>query len=286
MYSLFLGCLIPRLFPFIELTSRVVLADLKVEYEDLEGASCCPAPIFKKQFGEETYLALAARNLCLAKNKKMLTLCNGCYWTLKNASLALSDYKKMNQINKLLSVAGMRYNEKVEVKHFLHLVLDNLDKIKKKIKKPLGLNLAVHHGCHIFDKETITKIENPSNPRFLDYITEVLGCNSIQYSLKNACCGGELMGIADEEGLLLARDKLNEIKERADCLLISDCPSCFMRYDLEQRRIETVFKEKYDIPILTLSELLYYSFGHKLPSTKYHHVNIEPLINKIQEASG
>ncbi|MFW9803432.1 MAG: heterodisulfide reductase-related iron-sulfur binding cluster, partial [Candidatus Thorarchaeota archaeon] len=57
----------PNRFPNLEKSIRVVLPLLGVELEDLEGASCCPAPGVVRSFDEPTWLALAARNLALAE---------------------------------------------------------------------------------------------------------------------------------------------------------------------------------------------------------------------------
>ena len=43
-YSLFLGCVIPNRYPFIEASTRNVFEELGIELIDMEGASCCPAP--------------------------------------------------------------------------------------------------------------------------------------------------------------------------------------------------------------------------------------------------
>ena len=43
-YSFFLGCVMPNRFPNVEASIRHVLPKLGIELEDLEGASCCPAP--------------------------------------------------------------------------------------------------------------------------------------------------------------------------------------------------------------------------------------------------
>ena len=64
-YAFFLGCVIPVKYPGFEKASREIMQALDVELVDLP-FSCCPAPTTLKLAHYDTWLALAARNLCLA----------------------------------------------------------------------------------------------------------------------------------------------------------------------------------------------------------------------------
>ena len=66
-YTLFLGCMIPYRYPFIEKASRLVLDKLGLKVFDIEGFTCCPDPTGVKPMNYLTWLSVAARNLAVAE---------------------------------------------------------------------------------------------------------------------------------------------------------------------------------------------------------------------------
>jgi len=90
---IFWGCTIAHRLPFIENATRRALQTLGIEIVDVEGFSCCPDPLFSRLLGEETTLALSARNLALAAaaGPELLVVCHGCYQSLATAAQGLVD---------------------------------------------------------------------------------------------------------------------------------------------------------------------------------------------------
>ena len=86
-YALFLGCAIPIKYPGFEAATRLVCERLGIGLVDLP-FSCCPPPTSMKLVHYDSWLALAARNICLAEESGLdiLTLCSGCVNTLKEAN--------------------------------------------------------------------------------------------------------------------------------------------------------------------------------------------------------
>ncbi|MCK5562529.1 hypothetical protein KAI30_00015 [Candidatus Bathyarchaeota archaeon] len=147
-YALFLGCVIPNRYPGIELAMRNVAPTLGIELKDMEGASCCPAPGVFKSFHQPTWLALAARNLIIAETlgTNIVTLCNGCYGSLKEANEILKmDSSKRDEVNKILRDFNKEFKAAIDVKHFVEVVYSEIgtEKLRGLVKKPLNLNVAV-----------------------------------------------------------------------------------------------------------------------------------------------
>ena len=107
-YLLYSGCLIPTRLPFLERSSRFVLDKIGIEYEPFPEATCCVEPIGLRSLGYDTWLAVAGRLLSIAEKRRsrVLTLCNGCYLSLKEAEHALSDQKVREKVNQILQPAG------------------------------------------------------------------------------------------------------------------------------------------------------------------------------------
>ncbi|MDO9098708.1 MAG: heterodisulfide reductase-related iron-sulfur binding cluster [Candidatus Methanoperedens sp.] len=265
-YTLFLGCIIPARFPFMEKSTRLVLSKLGCVLHDLEGATCCPTKSILKPIGELTWYVTAARNLALAEKAghDLLIPCNGCYSTLKSVEVELRINPKLREkVNKILGSAGLEYKGTIEVKHLVEVLHDEIGipKIKQHIIKSFdGMKLAAHLGCHMLRPSSSIFFDDPNKPKKFDALIEALGAKSIDYETKMLCCGGNL-NTADEpdEASALARMKLLEVTKKADAITLT-CPSCFMQYDSRQYLLAKS-GEKLNVPILYYPELLGLAMG-------------------------
>ncbi len=265
-YTLFLGCIIPARFPFMEKSTRLVLSKLGCVLHDLEGATCCPTKSIIKPIGEMSWYVTAARNLALAERAgyDLLVPCNGCYSTLKSVEMEMSINPGLREeVNKVLASAGLKFNGSIEVKHLIEVLHDEigLANITKLIKKPFdGMKIATHAGCHMLRPSSSIFFDDPNKPKKFDALIEALGAKSIEYETKMLCCGGNL-NTADEpdEASALARMKLLEVTKKADALALT-CPSCFMQYDSRQYLLQKS-GEKLNVPILYYPELLGLAMG-------------------------
>ncbi|MCK5561470.1 MAG: hypothetical protein KAJ51_12785, partial [Thermoplasmata archaeon] len=101
-YSLYIGCLIPSRYPAIELASRKVLDNLDVELMELKDTTCCPNQMAIKSTDETLWGLMAGRNLAIAEENgyDVLSLCNGCYNTLKTVNSTLkNDDRRRDKLN-------------------------------------------------------------------------------------------------------------------------------------------------------------------------------------------
>lgn len=267
-YALFLGCVIPNRYPGIELAMRNIAPTLGIELEDMEGASCCPAPGVFKSFHMPTWLALAARNLCIAESLScdIVTLCNGCYSSLKEANDILrEDAEQRDKVNKILNDVKKEFKGTIEVKHIAEVLYREIgvDKLSKLVKKPLNLNVAVQYGCHLLKPSKSREIKGSERPKFLDEMVEALGAKSVPYKDKNMCCGagGGVRAAALDVSLDMAREKLQNIKNAGADLIVSPCIFCHLQFDMGQFQIRDKTGVFFNIPVLHLVQFLGLALG-------------------------
>ncbi len=287
-YAFFLGCMIPLRLPHIEKATRMALEAVGVELLDMEGASCCGEPISIQSLDREAWITLAARNLCIAEEMKadILTICSGCYETLKTANVSLKREPSLRErINERLSAIGKEFRGSIEVKNIIEVLREvGEERIKAHLKRPLkGIRVATHPGCHLLRPSDIIQFDDPMRPALLDRLIRLLGAESIQYPKKMLCCGAGLKLVDLEKANRLVEMKLDVIEAaEADCMVVV-CPYCMIQYDLTQRMIKREDKAAFNIPVLYYSELLSLALGFS-PSEiglRFHRTSVEPLLKKL-----
>ena len=142
----------------MEFAIRSALPPLGLELVDLDGASCCPDPIYFKSKDKLSWLAVAARNLALAEEQGLdvVTNCSGCTATLSEASHLLEDAALRSQVNDRLARIGRQYAGTSRVRHVVTLLRDvaGHEAIRKSVVRPLeGLKVAIHYGCHLLEAQ-------------------------------------------------------------------------------------------------------------------------------------
>jgi len=286
-YSLFLGCQIPLRIASVEIAARKLFQKLGVELVDLEGYSCCPDPVVSRTMDRKMWLTLSARNLSLAEEigLDLVTLCVGCYETLGEASVILKhEPETKEEIDETLSRFGRKYEGKVKVRHFVEVLFEDLgiSKIKKEVKKPLKLRVALHYGCHLFRSEEGEDMWRKSE--MMRELVRATGAEVVDYGIERLCCGFPSMH-ADEEFSLKSRllPKLREIdRAKADCVVVV-CPACTLQFETGQVLLRR-YGFKYNLPCIYLSELLALAFG--IPSAElsldFHRSPVLQLAQRLE----
>jgi heterodisulfide reductase subunit B len=283
-YAFFLGCLIPSRELSYEVSVRKVLPEFGVELVDMEGANCC-APFSIQSLDYASWMALASRNLCIAEEMGLdiFTLCNDCYESLLMVNTALKRNSKIrNRVNEILAEVGMEFKGKIDVKHLIDVLYEDvgIDKVKNAVIQPFdGLKVATQPGCHL------TK---PKRLHFgifrgfeaLDALVTATGAENVDYERKEMCCGGPLRDIDDELAREVARQKLINIRRaKVDCI-VTVCPFCYIQLDLGQLDIRRHFKEEFNLPVMHFIELLRLAMGVKLTDyeVRSHKIPITEII--------
>jgi len=247
-YSIFLGCVIPNRLPQIEAATRLVVPKLGIELVEMEGASCCPAPGVIKSFDLDTWLAITARNIALSEENGLdiLVLCNGCYGTLIAGYAELQDPETRKRVNKILKGTGHQVKGTATAKHLVEVVEDFT---------------------------------------LVDELVEMVGGTTIDYKLKDMCCGagGGLRSAELEVSLDMVREKLQAMQDVKVDALVNVCNFCHLQFDLGQMQVNKEFGTDFQIPVLYYTQLLGLAQGFtpKQMGLDKHYISTDSFLDKI-----
>ncbi len=278
--------MIPLRYPQIEKAARFFFRTIGVEVSDIEGFTCCPEPWNVKGAGLTEWLTIAGRNLGIAQKHggDLITLCNGCYSTLKEAKHAFSsDERTVEEVIKRIKSTDLPKPGDIRVLHFADLLSELWEPvISQCVKKRLeGANIAIHHGCHLLRPADVMKFDDPFDPEVLERIIESLGATPVRYRGYTDCCGRAILH--RDKSLDVASAKLDSMKQAgADCVVVP-CPACFEQFDLGQVEIKRKTKRVFDLPVLHFSQLLALALEADPSSLglDYHRVPVVDLVSKF-----
>jgi heterodisulfide reductase subunit B len=239
--ALFIGCTIAYKLPHIEAASRYVMEGLGVEPVDLP-FSCCPDPNGVHAYSAEMWATLAARNLALAEEAELdlVTLCSGCYATLKHCrQLLQTDAELKKRVNQRLQAVGRRFTGESRVIHFYELLHEQIgyDRLQAHVAAPLNrLKIAVHYGCHSLRPKQMDPPEDAENPQWLwEFTKKILGAEPIHYLDETQCCGAGMREMDQVRALELAERKIRQMEEMGANAIMVPCPTCYLQFDAGQR---------------------------------------------------
>ena len=239
--ALFIGCTVAYKLPHIEAATRYVMDALDIYAVDLP-FSCCPDPNGVHSYSSELWYTLAARNLALAEEQAadIVTLCNGCYATLKHCrELLKSDSRLQKRINDRLKSLNRQFTGESRVLHFYQLLYEQVgyDRLQQLVVKPLpDLKIAVHYGCHCLRPKKMNPPENSEDPQWLwQFVDQVLGAETVHYLDETQCCGAGLREMDQDSALALTRRKIQQMEEMGANAVLVPCPSCYLQFDAGQR---------------------------------------------------
>jgi heterodisulfide reductase subunit B len=278
-YAFFPGCLIPARYPAMEFAIRRTLPRLGVEIVDLEGASCCPDPIYFKSKDKVSWLAVAARNLSLAEDVGLdvITNCSGCTATLSETHHLLEDDALRARVNARLEKVGRRYEGKTRVRHIATVVRDEVgyERVRESVVRPLeGLRVAVHYGCHLLKPSRIMQVDDPNDPVMLEKLVEAVGAVPVRHRNWSLCCGKACQ--TEDVPSNMMRDLLTTVHEEQVDLLCLICPTCFGQFDHGQAKVARQFQEDFHTPAVYFFQLLALAQGVPYEELGFERVRFEP----------
>ncbi len=289
-YALFLGCTIPNRLPHLEVSTRMILKSLDVNVKDLPGFACCPDPVGFSAIDRFTWLVLASRNLVVAEEAGLdvLTLCSGCFESLKTANYVLkheNGYK--DKINEALAKVGKEYKGTSDVRHLLQVLYEDVgpEKIEATVKKPLkGIKVAIHYGCHVLRPSEVVQVDDPFNPTSFESIVKATGATPVDYQKKFLCCGVGVRSVDEDTTNKMIEEKLRYVRLAGADLLCVVCPFCLIQYDIGQFQINKALGTDYEIPVFYYPHLLALAQGISAAELNFKFQRIKPdaVLEKIE----
>ena len=287
-YALYTGCTARESTPEL-LKSTMAIADkLGIELVLLDEASCCGASHLQ-DFDENLSLSLNARNICYAEKLglTMVTICNTCQLNTAMTKERLDTDPAMKaKINEGLQEIGLEYKGTSEVKHFLYALQDDFgyENIAKMVTNPLtDTNIASFYGCHNIRPSHLQNKsnggENSYKPVSLDNLVIALGGNAVNYESKNKCCGFHVeLQNPQTANKLSATAMTDAIDNNAD-VMVTPCPLCHLRMDVQQHGISAQAGREVNIPVLHLPQMVGMALGIDPKDLGLHHNVVQKGLN-------
>jgi heterodisulfide reductase subunit B len=283
-YAYFPGCSLESTAKEYDLSTRLVMRELGVELEELKDWNCCGASAAEIR-SHLLALVLPARNLALAEaaceaalngSGQLVASCSACFVNLRKVEESVKiDRALLATINQALDVDGLHYAGKIQVRHLLDVIANDVgaEAIAARVKRPLaGLRVAPYYGCQTV--RPYSPFDAPYLPETMDTVLAALGVQVHPNPLKAACCGGTLSTTKREVGLKLVSDLFRAV-DGADCI-VTVCPLCQMNLESYQGQVSKQLGQPLHMPVLYLTQLLGLAFGLSEKDLGLKH-NIVPL---------
>jgi heterodisulfide reductase subunit B len=262
--GLFLGCTVPVRAMNYEQAFRRLATELEIEIVDVPDFFCCGFPA--KSINEETALLMALTNLAIAEKNGILdliTLCNACTENLTEAHYRWQNKAEIREkLQPLLSHLGHAYSGSVRVRHGARFLFEEFqDALAQKIKRDLkALKLYPYTGCHYTrPSEIYSGFDSPEAPNTLVELLKLTGAQVV--SDTNSCCGGAVLGFKEETSLKMAGTTLKKVKGLGADAMVLICPFCDIMFEQNQKKVEKLLGETYELPVIYLPQVLGLALG-------------------------
>lgn len=287
-FAYFPGCVSKGACKELYDSTAIVAKLLGIELVELKNASCCGAGVIDER-NSKLSDSLNARNLALAEQLglPMLTHCSTCQGVFSKANQKLkADESYRAEINNVISHEGYTYNGTIEVRHLLWVLVEDIgvEGLRKRVVRPLkGLKLAAFYGCYLLRPSTTMKFENPHYPTSMEDIFSALGAEPIFYPGRLKCCGFPISMMNREASFRMAGGNLLEAKGLGADAMVTPCPLCHLNLDSRQPEVSSFLKQKIDLPVLHLSQLVALALGVTPKELKMerHIIDTSELLRRV-----
>lgn len=265
-YAYFPGCSAKGTCHELDVSTHAVAGLLGVDLVELENPGCTGAREFRA-ISEHLHLTANGRILALAERlgHDLVAVCDTCLLNLVETNRRLkTDSRARGTVNRALAGEGLTFEGKIEVKHFLWVLTEDLGEheLQQRIVRPLrDLRVAPFYGCHIQRPASVYGADVSDETPALDRLCTLLGATVVQYQGANKCCGFHVLGTEEKIAVRMSGSHLTNAKSNGAQCIVTPCPLCHTVFDAYQPSIEREFKGKYEVPVLHVSQLVGLALG-------------------------
>ena len=252
--------------PEVNDTMMPIAKSLGIELNILEGATSCGAGIMR-QANNRLQLTLNARTFAMAESLG-LDIMTPCAATAGNLNEDLQTLMGNNillaEINStLMKTCDLKFNGGVKVHHLLHVLVDEigLEKIELKVKNPLNFMIAGYYGPNM-QQSGMCGDDDVYDPSYLEKLIQSIGGIPVEWGSRTKSVG--VPGLLSEEPtvLLQSANVILDAKDEGAQLIVSACNLSHTIMDIYQGKASRIVERPINIPIMHLTEMIDFAFGH------------------------
>ena len=265
---------------------RAVAGRLGVDLKEIPDWICCGAT-FAHAVDHEAALCLAADTLAKARRaglNEVLAPCAMCYQRLAVAAHELREQPGLAA--KLAEALGEKADlglEKVKPVSLLGWLGNGMaDALKTRVTRPLtGLKVACYYGCLLVRPPKITGVEQVEAPRSMERIVQLLGAQTVRWSMAMECCGASFALSRKETVLRQGHTIYGAAKKAGADVICLACPMCHANLDM--RQTEMGIGKQDQLPVVYLTQLAGLAMGMDAQSLglNSHFVSVKPVMMRI-----
>jgi heterodisulfide reductase subunit B len=281
------GCSLRHSAAEFDVSTRVVLDALSIEYTEVPDWTCCgssPAHMTDHLLAQ----SLAARNLRQAAmvGDRLFAPCPSCHQREKNAALEIHDDQVFRaEVNELLDVP---YEADVSVLTLPEVLVQGAgpDRIKDLVKADLcRLRVVPYYGCLLGRPKVFSGESNDEQPVIMDVLLEAAGADVRPWNYKTECCGASIGIPKADIQRRLSRKVLEQALEAGAEAVVVCCPLCHQNLDMRQTQINVAFGTDLSVPVLYLTQVIGLAMGYSPEQMmlQKHFVDPRPLVARAIE---
>jgi len=277
-YAYFPGCSAESTARDMHQSTLAVAQSLGIQLVEPKGWTCCGATA-GHQTDRTLSVALPAATLVKVKEAglDLIVNCAACYNRMKVANHEIATNQQVRA--KVAEATGRDYDGSVKVRHFLEVLLEDvgIDAIAAALRGSLaGMKVASYYGCLLVRPNDVTGFDDPENPTSLDRLVAAMGGVALDWPHKVECCGGGLSMSRTDVVVSLTNNIVGMAKAAgAECIVVS-CPMCQINLDMRQLDIAKTTGNRYDMPVLYITQLLGLCLGIPAPKLGLNKLMISP----------